>query len=149
MVSEPAWAALLRTGAQPCGGNKRFFISVSELAQEPSDGGSVRGNASGSFQFSRKFWQGDFAILRYQSFPETLTDINNVAPIAEEGFKQIKGFYRIEAQIKGMSADERRTIRQEKTLPRIEAFEQWLAYSRGQLSVKSPTGLALKYIAKY
>ena len=56
--------------------------------------------------------------------------INNVAPIAEEGLKQIKAFYRIEAQIKGMSADERRTIRQEKTLPRIEAFEQWLAYSR-------------------
>ena len=75
--------------------------------------------------------------------------INNVAPIAEEGLKQIKAFYRIEAQIKGMSADERRTIRQEKTLPRIEAFEQWLAYSRGQVSAKSPTGLALKYIAKY
>ena len=102
MVSEPAWAALLRTGAQPCGGNKRFFISVSELAQEPSDGGSVRGNASGSFQFSRKLWQGDFAILRYQSFPETLTDINNVAPIAEEG----------------LCADGRRAIRQKKTLPR-------------------------------
>ena len=75
--------------------------------------------------------------------------INNVAPIAEEGLKQIKIFYRIEAQIKGLSADERRAIRQEKTLPRIEAFEQWLAYSRGQVSAKCPTGLALKYIAKY
>jgi len=48
--------------------------------------------------------------------------INNVAPIAEEGLKQIKAFYRIEAQIKGMSADERRAIRQEKTKPRMEAF---------------------------
>lgn len=75
--------------------------------------------------------------------------INNVAPIAEEGLKQIKTFYRIEAQIKGMSADERRTIRQEKTLPRMQAFEQWLTYSRAQVSAKSPTGLALKYIAKY
>jgi hypothetical protein len=46
-------------------------------------------------------------------------DINNVASIAEEGLKQIKIFYRIEAQIKGLSADERRAIRQEKTLPRI------------------------------
>jgi transposase len=34
--------------------------------------------------------------------------INNVAPIAEEGLKQIKIFYRIEAQIKGLSANERR-----------------------------------------
>jgi transposase len=48
-----------------------------------------------------------------------------------------------------LSADERRTIRQEKTLPRMKAFEQWLTYSRAQVSAKSPTGLALKYIAKY
>ncbi len=72
-----------------------------------------------------------------------------MAPIAEEGLKQIKAFYRIEAQIKGMSADERRAIRHEKTKPRMEAFEQWLANSRAQVSAKSPTGLALKYIAKY
>lgn len=75
--------------------------------------------------------------------------INNVAPIAEEGINKIKAFYRIEAQIKGMSADERLAIRQEKTLPRIEVFEQWLTYNRAQVSAKSPTGLALKYIAKY
>ena len=43
--------------------------------------------------------------------------INNVAPIAEEGLKQIKIFYRIEAQIKGLSADERRAICQKKKLP--------------------------------
>lgn len=75
--------------------------------------------------------------------------VNNVAPIAEEGLKQIKAFYRIEAQIRGLSADERRIIRQEKTLPRMQAFEQWLIHSRAQVSSKSPTGLALKYIAKY
>ena len=48
-----------------------------------------------------------------------------------------------------MSATERRAICQEKTKPRMETFEQWLAYSRAQESAKSPTGLALKYIAKY
>ncbi|WP_082005655.1 IS66 family transposase [Halocynthiibacter namhaensis] len=36
--------------------------------------------------------------------------VNNVAPIAEEGIKQIKTFYRIEAQIRGMPADERRVV---------------------------------------
>lgn len=75
--------------------------------------------------------------------------INNVAPIAEEGIKQIKVFYWIKAQIRGLSADERRAIHQEKTLPRMQAFEHWLSYSRAQVSAKSPTGLALKYIAKY
>ncbi len=75
--------------------------------------------------------------------------INNVAPIAEEGIKQIKAFYRIEGQIRGLSADERLAIRQEKTSPRMKEFEQWLTHSRAQVSAKSPTGLALKYIAKY
>jgi len=75
--------------------------------------------------------------------------INNVAPIAEEGIKQIKTFYRVEAQIKGMSAEQRLSVRQEKTLPRIGAFEQWLSYNRAQVSAKSPIGLALKYITKY
>ncbi|MFT5272291.1 MAG: transposase [bacterium] len=75
--------------------------------------------------------------------------INNVAPIAEEGIKQIKAFYRIEAQIRGLSTDERLAARCEKTLPHMQAFEQWLTYNRAQVSAKSPTGLALKYIAKY
>ena len=94
-----------------------FFISIPELAQEPSYGGSIRCNISSSFQCSRKFWQGNFAILRYQSIPETLKNINNVAPMAKEGLKQIKIFYCIEAQIEGLSADERRAIRQKKKLP--------------------------------
>jgi hypothetical protein len=75
--------------------------------------------------------------------------VNNVAPIAEEGIKQIKAFYRIESRINGLSADERLAIRQEKTLPRMQAFEQWLTFQRAQVSSKSQTGAALKYIAKY
>lgn len=75
--------------------------------------------------------------------------VNNVAPIAKEGIKQIKAFYRIESRINGLSADERLAIRQEKTLPRMQAFEQWLTFQRAQVSSKSPTGAALKYIAKY
>lgn len=31
----------------------------------------------------------------------------------------------------------------------MEVFEQWLIYNRALVSAKSPTGLALKYIAKY
>ena len=46
---------------------------------------------------------------------------NNAAPIAGEGLKRIKALYFIEAQIKGMSADERCAIRQEKTLPRTKS----------------------------
>ena len=31
----------------------------------------------------------------------------------------------------------------------MEAFEQWLAYNRAQVSAKFPTGMTQKYIAKY
>lgn len=74
---------------------------------------------------------------------------NNVAPIAEEGLKQIAALYHIETQARGRPADERLAIRQQKTAPRIATFKIWLDHVRTQVSAKSPTGLALKYIAKY
>ena len=74
---------------------------------------------------------------------------NNVAPIAEEGLKKIAALYRIEAQARATSAQERLVIRQQKSAPKIAAFKTWLDQARSQVSAKSPTGEALKYIAKY
>ena len=39
--------------------------------------------------------------------------------------------------------------RNERSKPIIDAFQLWLAQSRARVSAKSPTGEALKYIAKY
>ena len=69
---------------------------------------------------------------------------NNVAPIAEEGLKQIATLYRIEAQARGASAQERLAIRQQKSAPKITGFKIWLDQARSQVSAKSPTGEALK-----
>jgi len=74
---------------------------------------------------------------------------NNVAPIAEDGLKQIAALYRIEAQARGASAQVRLALRQQKSTPKITAFKIWLDQARSQVSAKSPTGEALKYIAKY
>lgn len=74
---------------------------------------------------------------------------HNVAPIAEEGLKQIAVLYRIEAQVRGTSAEERLAMRQQKSAPKVATFKIWLDHARTQVSAKSPTGLALKYIAKY
>ncbi|MBM1690696.1 transposase [Sulfitobacter geojensis] len=74
---------------------------------------------------------------------------NNVAPTAEAGLKKIAALYRIEAQARGTSAQERLAIRQQKSAPKITAFKIWLDQVRSQVSAKSPTGEALKYIAKY
>ena len=73
----------------------------------------------------------------------------STAPIAQEGLKQIAALYRIEAEIKGHSAEERLTARHDRTKPKLDACEKWLTFSRAQVSAKSPTGQALKYIAKY
>ncbi len=74
---------------------------------------------------------------------------SSVAPIAQEGLAQIQALYRIEKNLRGQSADQRRAARQEGSKPIIDAFEVWLAQSRARVSAKSPTGEALKYIAKY
>ncbi|MGB3244957.1 MAG: IS66 family transposase [Sulfitobacter sp.] len=73
---------------------------------------------------------------------------NNVAPIAEEGLKQIATLYRIEGNVRGQSADERLAMRQQKSAPKVATFKIWLDHARTQVSAKSPTGQALKYIAK-
>ena len=73
----------------------------------------------------------------------------SAAPLAQEGLKQIAALYRIEAEIKGQSADARLAARIERTKPKLDVFEKWLAQSRTRVSAKSPTGEALKYIAKY
>ena len=71
------------------------------------------------------------------------------APIAQEGLAQIQALYRIEKDLRGLPADQRLAARQDRSKPNIDAFELWLAQSRARVSAKSPTGEALKYIAKY
>jgi transposase len=74
---------------------------------------------------------------------------NSTAPIAEEGLKRIAELYKIEADIRGRSPCERLAARQERSAPKIAAFETWLAEHRARVSAKSPLGEALKYIARF
>ena len=74
---------------------------------------------------------------------------NSTAQIANDGLKQITALYRIESQIRGRPVDERLAVRKEQTAPKIDTFKTWLDQARLQVSAKSPTGDALKYIAKY
>src|SRR3954468_3780218 len=48
------------------------------------------------------------------------------APIAAEVLQRIAELYRIEAEIRGEEADARRTVRQQKSKPLIEALKSWL-----------------------
>lgn len=51
--------------------------------------------------------------------------------------------------LRGLNADQRRAARQDRSKPIVDAFELWLAQNHARVSAKSPTGEALKYIAKY
>jgi transposase len=74
---------------------------------------------------------------------------SGTAPIAEEGLKQIAALYRIEKDIRGLTAEARLAARQDRSAPLIAGFEAWLTAHRARVSAKAPLGEALKYIAKY
>ena len=63
-------------------------------------------------------------------------DLADASPIATETLSRIAALYRIEAEIRGRSAEERRAARQERSRPVIEALEAWLREKLGRLSRK-------------
>lgn len=67
------------------------------------------------------------------------------APIAAEVLKRIAELYRIEAEIRGGSADERRATRQQKTRPLVEALKAWLEKTLVQLAGGSSVAQAIRY----
>src|SRR5438270_118855 len=58
------------------------------------------------------------------------------APIASEALKRIAEIYPIEKDIRGRSAEERRLVREQKSRPLAETFQQWLGAKLGLISQK-------------
>jgi transposase len=67
------------------------------------------------------------------------------APIASEALTRIAELYRIESDIRGMSAAERCRIRQTKSRPILDALEPWLRAKLGLISQKSKLAEAIRY----
>ena len=59
------------------------------------------------------------------------------SPVALEALKRIGVLYKIEAEIRGKSPDERRAARQARALPRLEELHAWLHATVRQASRKS------------
>src|SRR5439155_21302979 len=55
------------------------------------------------------------------------------APIAEEALRRIAGLYKIEAEIRGRSAAERREVRQAESKPLVAELKGWLTAARACL----------------
>jgi len=71
------------------------------------------------------------------------------APIAEDGVRRIGELYRIETELRGLTADARLGGRQERSAPLIADMRTWLTQHRARVAGKSPLGEALAYMAKY
>jgi transposase len=70
---------------------------------------------------------------------------NGPAPIAMEALTRIAALYRIEDEIRGRSAEERRVIRQERSRPLVDALEPWLRIKLQLVSQKTKLAAAIRY----
>jgi transposase len=67
------------------------------------------------------------------------------APIASEALTRIAELYRIEGEIRGRPAEERRRVRQERSRPMVEALEPWLRTKLQLISQKTKLAEAIRY----
>lgn len=63
--------------------------------------------------------------------------------------KRIGELYRIDAELRGLSAEARFTARQLRSVPLIASMRTWLTQHRARPTDKSALGKALAYVAKY
>ncbi len=67
------------------------------------------------------------------------------APIASEALTRIAALYRIEGEIGGRSAEGRHAVRQQRSLPLVEAFQLWLREKLSLISQKTKLAEAIRY----
>ena len=69
----------------------------------------------------------------------------NKAPIAIEAVARIDALFAIERDINGLSPDERRQVRHERSRPRVEALGAWLREQHAKLSPNNQVAKAIAY----
>jgi transposase len=67
------------------------------------------------------------------------------APIASEALERIAALYAIEKTIRGLSADERRAVRQERSRPLVVALKAWLEHQLTRVSAKATIADEIRY----
>lgn len=69
----------------------------------------------------------------------------NQSPLAAQALERIGALYAIEAQIRGLPPDQRRTVRQARSRPLLDALHVWLQQTLSTLSHKSAMAKAIGY----
>ena len=71
------------------------------------------------------------------------------SPLAEEALRRIGELYRIEAEVRGRPAEERRAVRQERSKPIVDALHAWLTAQLGRVSGRSNLAEAIRYALRH
>src|SRR5919112_2750270 len=71
------------------------------------------------------------------------------SPLAAEALRRIGELYRIEAEIRGRPAEERRAVRQERSRPLVDALHAWLSVQLGRVSGRSALAAAIRYALRH
>jgi transposase len=71
------------------------------------------------------------------------------SPFVDEALKCIAELYAIEKEIRGQGPDIRRTVRQERSAPRLRDMHPWLQEQAARLSKKSDLGMAAAYVLEH
>ena len=71
------------------------------------------------------------------------------SPLAAEALARIAKLYVIEAEIRGHPAEHRRTVRQQRSRPIVEALETWLKATQARVSSSSPLADAIGYMLRH
>jgi transposase len=71
------------------------------------------------------------------------------SPLAAEALRRIGELYKVEAEIRGRPAEERRTVRQERSRPVVDALHAWLTVQLARVSGKSGLAEAIRYVLRH
>jgi hypothetical protein len=67
------------------------------------------------------------------------------SPLAEEALRRIAELYAIEAEVRGLHAEHRRSVRQQRSRPLVEAMRAWLTEQLERISGRSTLAQAMRY----
>ena len=67
------------------------------------------------------------------------------SPLAEEALRRIAELYTIEAELRGLHAEHRRSVRQQRSRPLVEAMRVWLTEQLQRISGRSTLAQAMRY----
>lgn len=75
--------------------------------------------------------------------------IRHPSPNSQEALEQISQLYKIEAKVRGQSAEQRLKVRRKESLPLLEALEDWLREKVRTLSPHAELAKAFNYLLNH